>query len=88
LLAVSEPSVPTTIVRNMGAKSKRYTSLIVAMIMLASTHTKMIACIQIQNGDTPRRLSARAPGYSAGRRTTSSVIARILKSSPSVQCSM
>jgi hypothetical protein len=37
----------------MGAKSKRYTNLIVAMIMLASTHTKMRACIQIQNGDTP-----------------------------------
>jgi hypothetical protein len=37
----------------MGAKSKRYTNLIVAMIMLAITHAKMIACIQIQNGDTP-----------------------------------
>jgi hypothetical protein len=37
----------------MGAKSKRYTNLIVAMIMLAITHTKMMACIQIQKGDTP-----------------------------------
>jgi hypothetical protein len=36
----------------MGTESKRYTNLIVAMIMLASTHTKMMACIQIQNGDT------------------------------------
>ena len=53
LPAVSDPSVPTTIVRNMGAKSKRYTNLIVAMIMLATTQTKMMACIQIQNGDTP-----------------------------------
>jgi hypothetical protein len=28
--------------------------LIVAMIMLAITQTKISACIQIQNGDTPR----------------------------------
>jgi hypothetical protein len=37
----------------MGAESKRYTNLIVAMIMLATMHTKSMACIQIQNGDTP-----------------------------------
>jgi hypothetical protein len=30
----------------------RYTSLIVAMTMLATMQTKMMACIQIQNGDT------------------------------------
>jgi hypothetical protein len=41
----------------MAPESRRpprgYTSLIVAITMLASTHTTMMACIQIQNGDTP-----------------------------------
>lgn len=63
------------------------TSLIVAMIMLASTQTTISACIQIQNGLTgPQGRDRRR--YSAGRSTSSIVKARILTSRPSVQCSM
>lgn len=66
---------------------RRQVNFNVAMITLAITQITMRACIQIQNGDTPRRLPA-AACYSAGRRTSSSVITRIRKSSPRVQCSM
>jgi hypothetical protein len=37
----------------MAGSLRGYTSLIVAMIMLASTQITMSACIQIQKGDTP-----------------------------------
>ncbi|HMJ34648.1 MAG TPA: hypothetical protein VK501_12080 [Baekduia sp.] len=37
--------------RILGAAA--HTSLIVAMTMLAITHNTMMACIQIQKGDTP-----------------------------------
>jgi hypothetical protein len=64
-----------------------HTSLIVAMMMLATTQTMIRACIQIQKGDIrPQGTGPRR--YSAGRSTSSSVSAMILASRPSVQCSM
>ena len=70
-VAVSEPSVPTTIDANTPATPQ--TSFVIAMTMPATTNTTMSACVHSQNGDTPAyKWPFRAD---VARRTTTSAAA-------------
>jgi hypothetical protein len=55
-VAVSEPSVPTTIDLNTRRSYPAHASFVIAMIMPISTNTMIAIWVQIHVGDTRKRV--------------------------------